>query len=299
MRRKREGKMIEILKMQNLNKSFGRKIVLKNFTMALEEGKVYGLLGKNGEGKTTLIRMIMGVIPADSGEMFYKDKKINFNDTSYKKQIGYIPEDPFFFNWMTIKELLDFNSSFYPSWNFRKAMDYSERFSLDKKTKIKHLSRGMKLKLGLIAALASEPQLLILDDPTSGLDVPTRQDFLKDIVRELSDTGTTILFSTHLVHELERIVEHLSILHGGHLILDDDYERVKDLTRRVRMTFEDSLPEQIEIGGILSELKKGNRMEIVIYPWDVEKKKKLKMLNPLRLEVEPLSLEEIFVSFVS
>ncbi len=94
--------MSEILRINNLSKSYGRKKVLENFNMGLEEGKVYGLLGKNGEGKTTLIRMIMGIIPSDKGEIFYKDEKIKFNATSYKKEVGYIPEDSFFFSWMTI-----------------------------------------------------------------------------------------------------------------------------------------------------------------------------------------------------
>ncbi len=291
--------MNEILKIKDLNKSFGKLKVLRDFTMTMEKGKVHGLLGRNGEGKTTLIRMIMGVIPADGGEIFYKEKKISFNDSSYKKEIGYIPEDPFFYDWMTLKELLDFNSSFYPAWESAKAEDYLGRFSLDKKMKIKNLSRGMKLKLELIMALATEPELLILDDPTSGLDVPTRQDFLKNIIHELSEAGTAILFSTHLVHELERIVEHLSILHGGGLVLDQDYERVKESTRRARLTFTDSCPEKLDLEGILSDERSGNRMEMVIYPWNEEKEKKLKMFNPVNLEVEALTLEEIFSSFVS
>ncbi len=291
--------MNEILRINNLSKSYGRKKVLENFNMALEKGKVYGLLGKNGEGKSTLIRMIMGIIPSDKGEIFYKDEKIKFNDTSYKKEVGYIPEDSFFFSWMTIKELLDLNSSFYPKWNSKKAGEYLERFSLDRKMRIRHLSRGMKLKLGLIAALASEPELLILDDPTSGIDVPTRQDFLKDIIRELCEAGTTILFSTHLVHELERIIEHLSILHGGNLIIDEEYQKVKNLAKKVRMTFENSKPRKFDVEGILREKKEGNRIELVIYPWNEEKKKKLEKLSPAYWEMEPLTLEELFVCFVS
>jgi len=291
--------MGEILKIENLSKSFGRKIVLENYNMTLEKGKVYGLLGKNGEGKTTLIRIIMGVIPADKGEIFYKNKRVKFNDTSYKKEVGYIPEENIFFGWMRMKELLDFNSSFYPTWNHQKAEEYLKRFSLDKKTKIKNLSRGMKLKLGLIVALASEPELLILDDPTSGLDVPTRHDFLKDIIREILESGTTILFSSHMVHELEGIIEHLGILHNGNLILDEYFQKVKSLTKRVRITFDRSPPDKIGIGGILTEQKNGSRKELVIYPWNEEKEKKIKALSPVHLEIEPLTLEEIFINFVS
>lgn len=291
--------MNEILNIKNLAKSFGRKKVLENFNMTLQKGKVHGLIGKNGEGKTTLARMIMGIIPSSEGEIFYKDQKIEFKHTLYKKEIGYIPEDSFFYSWMTIKDLLDFNSSFYPKWNSKKANEFLEKFSLDKKQRIRTLSRGMKLKLGLIVALVSEPELLILDDPTSGIDVPTRQDFLRGIIRELSEAGTTILFSTHLIHELERIVDHLSILQDGHLILDEDYQKIKNAAKRVRITFEDSVPERIEIDGVLKEQREGNVADLVIYPWDKATEKKIDALSPARWEKEPLTLEDVFISFVT
>ncbi|MGB2763556.1 MAG: ABC transporter ATP-binding protein [Candidatus Aminicenantaceae bacterium] len=291
--------MSEILNIISLDKSFGQKKVLENFNMTLQEGKVYGLLGNNGEGKTTLIRMIMGIIPSNKGEIFYKNQKIEFKHSAYKKEIGYIPEESFFYSWMTIKDLLDLNSSFYPKWNSKKAHEFLERFSLDNKVRIRTLSRGMKLKLGLIVALASEPELLILDDPTSGIDVPTRQDFLKGIIRELSEAGTTILFSTHLIHELEKIVDHLGILHNRHLILDEDYQKVKNAAKRVRITFKDSFPENIGIDGVLKEQREGNIADLVIYPWDKVMEKQIEALSPIRWDIEPLSLEEIFISFVS
>jgi ABC-2 type transport system ATP-binding protein len=291
--------MSDILKVRNLFKRFGKNRVLEDLSMTLEEGKVYGLLGKNGEGKTTLVRMIMGVIPPDYGEICFKNKKIRFHDAAYKKEIGYIPEDAFFYSWMKIEDLFDFNASFYPAWDAKKAAEYLERFALDKRKRIGKLSRGMKLKLGLAVALASKPKLLILDDPTSGIDVPTRQDFLKNIIRELSEAGTTVLFSTHLVHELERIVEQIGILHKGSLVLEENFERVKNGTRRVRITFADSAPERLDIQGILALRKEDHSVEYVIYPWNEEKQAKLGSIPGASLEVEPLTLEEIFISFVS
>jgi len=219
--------MSELLRIQHLSKSFGRKRVLEDLDLAVESGRVYGLLGRNGEGKTTLARILMGVIPADGGEVLYKGRRIGFRDSAYKREFGYVPEDPFFYEDMTVRGLLDFNARFYPRWDQKKAASDLERFALDPKSRIRTLSRGMKLKLGLAVALAAAPEFLILDDPTSGLDVPTRQDFLRDIIRELAASGTTILFATHMVHELERIVERLLVLHGGRLILDEDFEKVK------------------------------------------------------------------------
>lgn len=291
--------MAEILKVNNLHKSFGRKQVLKDFNMTLKEGQVYGLLGKNGEGKTTLIRMIMGIIPNDKGNILYKGKQIKFNSPNYKKEVGYIPEESIFFGWMTIKELMDFNSSFYPKWNAQKAKALLDRFDLDGKFKIKNLSRGMKLKVGLIVALAAEPELLILDDPTSGMDVPTRHDFLKGIIQEILEQGTTILFSSHLVHELEGIIDHLGILHNGKLILEENFEKVKNNAKRVHLVFDGSVPDGIAIDGMLTKQSDGSTCDFGIYPWSNEVKNNLESLHPVKMNVESMTLEEIFINFVT
>ena len=219
--------MSELLRIERLSKSFGRKRVLEDFGLAVESGRVYGLLGRNGEGKTTLARILMGVIPADGGVITYKGQPIGFGQSVYKREFGYVPEDPFFYEGMTVRDLLDFNARFYPKWDRKRATSDLERFALDPKARVAALSRGQKLKLGLAVALAASPEFLILDDPTSGLDVPTRRDFLRDIIRELASSGTTVLFATHLVHELERIVERLLIIHGGRLMLDEDFDKVK------------------------------------------------------------------------
>jgi ABC-2 type transport system ATP-binding protein len=219
--------MSEILRIEGLAKSFGRKTVLRDFDLTVQSGRVYGLLGRNGEGKTTLARILMGVIPADSGKILYKGRPIAYGESAFKREFGYVPEDPFFYEDMTVRSLVGFNARFYPKWDRKRAAADLERFALDPKARIRTLSRGQKLKLGLTVALAAAPEFLVLDDPTSGLDVPTRQDFLRDIVRELAASGTTILFATHLVHELERIVERVLVLRGGRLILDEDLDKVK------------------------------------------------------------------------
>jgi ABC-2 type transport system ATP-binding protein len=291
--------MSELLTIRNLSKSFGRKAILKNFDLMLEKGKVYGLLGKNGAGKTTLIRMIMGIIPPDKGDIIYKGHTLKFGDAAYKREIGFIPEDSIFFSWMTIKEILKFNASFYPTWNNAKAEEYLDRLSLDNKVKIKHLSRGMKLKVGLIVALAAEPEFLILDDPTSGLDVPTRQDFLKDIIKKILEGGTTILFSSHLVHELEGIIDKLGILHNGNLIIEDEYTQVKKDVKKVQLVFGKASPEKIGIDGVLTHKRVNERLEFIVYPWDETKRKAVDALNATHMEIESLTLEEIFISFVS
>jgi ABC-2 type transport system ATP-binding protein len=267
--------------------------------MTMKEGQVYGLLGKNGEGKTTLIRMIMGIIPGDKGKILYKGKEIQFNNPLYKREVGYIPEESVFFGWMTIKELMSFNSSFYPGWNQKKASALLARFDLEEKFKINNLSRGMKLKLGLIVALAAEPELLILDDPTSGMDVPTRHDFLRGIIREILEQGTSILFSSHLVHELEGIIDHLGILHEGQLILEENFEHVKNSSKKVHLVFEGDVPDKFDIPGILTKQVDGNKCDLGIYPWSEGAKNGLEALHPIKMNVDFMTLEEIFIQFVT
>lgn len=291
--------MSELLRIEGLAKSFGRHRVLRGFDLAIESGRVHGLLGRNGEGKTTLARILMGVIPSDGGNVYFKGRRITFRDRAYKREFGYVPEDPFFYEGMTVQGILDFNARFYPRWDRKKAAADLERFALDPKAGIRTLSRGMKLKLELALALAAAPEFLILDDPTSGLDVPTRQEFLRDIIRELAASGTTILFATHLVHELERIVERLTILHGGRLIMDEDFDKVKALTRRVTLSFETPPRGGVNIPHLVRERRDGNTVELVVYPWDEDAERAVGALPALHSDIETMNLEDIFVSFVS
>lgn len=291
--------MTPILTISRLKKRFGKKIVLDDLNLELEQGQVYGLLGKNGAGKTTLIRIIMGAIPADSGEVGFLGKKVTPEQTGYKRKIGFIAEDCIFYSWMSVQDLLAFNAAFYPRWDWRKTDIYLDRFELDRKIKIKYLSRGMKLKLGFVAALAGQPDLLILDDPTSGMDVPTRHEFLQNIIQEILEAGTTILFSSHLVHELEGIIERIGILDRGRLVLDAAYQEVKDNVRKVSFTADPASIEALHIEGILQRHQNGNRHAITVYPWKEETERRLKAAAAPDLELHPLSLEEIFISFIS
>lgn len=290
--------MNELLRIERLSKSFGRRAVLRGLDAVLEPGRVYGLLGRNGEGKTTLVRTILGVLPADSGAISYRGRPVALGSWRYKEKIGYVPEDPFFYGWMTVRGLLEFNRRFYPGGDPQRSAARLEEFGLDPGSRVRTLSRGQRLKLAFAAALAARPELLILDDPTSGLDVPTRRDFLRDIVRELADGGATVLFATHLVHELERIVDHLLILDGGRLVLDEPHEKVKELARRAVLRFDNDPPALPDLGSVIGERRNGRDVELVLYPWSEDAGAALRALGPARLEIERLDLEDIFTSFV-
>ena len=291
--------MSEILKIENLTKSFGRKKVLQGLNLTLDKGRVCGLLGKNGEGKTTLIRILMGVIPADKGRVVYAGQPVGFGGAAYKRSIGYIAEDNIFFSRMRISELLRFNAAFYPGWSGQRAEDYLSRFGLSRRDKVRNLSRGMALKLGLAVALAAGPELLLLDDPTSGLDVPTRHDFLKNIIHEITEAGTTILFASHMVHEVEKIIDRLAVLHGGRLIVETDYEAFKPLMKKVVVQAGPEELNKLAGDGILSKDIQGGAASLIVYPWSEATQGRLQGLSRAPLELSAPTLEEIFVGLVS
>jgi len=291
--------MNDTLKIEDLSKTFGRKKVLQRLNLSLEKGKVCGLLGLNGEGKTTLIRILLGVIPRDAGRVIYDGQPVKFADAAYKRTIGYIAEENIFYGRMTVRELLRFNAAFYPSWSGRKAEDYLGRFGLAGRDRIRTLSRGQKLKLGCVVALAASPGLLLLDDPTSGLDVPTRQDFLRNIIREITEGGTTVLFASHQVHELEKVIDRLAILHGGRLVLDVDYEDFRSKIKKVSLAVTPEKLEKVKVEGIVSQRSSTDGCELIVYPWNEKKEKTLAAVSHTPIETSVPSLEEIFVGYVS
>jgi ABC-2 type transport system ATP-binding protein len=287
----------DLLEIRGLGKRFGRRTVLENLDLNLPGGMVYGLLGKNGEGKTTLMRLVMGIVPPDGGSIRFDGRRISYREAGYKKAVFLIAEDPVFYEWMTVREFLRLNSAFYPAWQPKKAGRLLDRFGLPGKTRIRNMSRGMKLKLGMVAALAAEPRLLLLDDPTSGLDLPTRRDFLENLVSEILESGTSLLFATHMVHELEGLTGRIGILEGGRLLVEEATETLQKQVRRIRVS---GRPEDLAgypMESALTVSRKPGELEAVIWPRTERSLEKLDFDPACSLIVEELSLEDIFLAF--
>jgi ABC-2 type transport system ATP-binding protein len=244
----------DVVSISNLSRRFGSKAALNDVTFGVPKGTVFGLVGENGAGKSTLIKHVLGLWRAQSGSVRVFDLDPVANPTSVLGRVGYMSEQPDLPGWMRVDELLRYTAAFYRAWDPAYAEELRERFDLDPRARIKTLSKGQRAKVGLIAAQAHRPDLLILDEPSSGLDPIVRRDILETVIRTVADEGRTVLFSSHLLDEIERVSDHLAMLHQGKLILCGPLEDIKRRHSRVllRFKFEQSDPPRVNGWSCLS-----------------------------------------------
>ena len=183
-------------------KAFGHARVLEGVDLRVPTGTTYAFLGRNGQGKTTTIRMLMGLLHADTGVLSVLGKDPRQGGLEIRREVGYLAEDQQMWGWMRVREILGFVAPFYATWNWDYARALLEKFALPGEAKIRHLSKGQNVRLGLLLALAHRPRLVILDDPALGLDPIMRKEFLRDVVEHLQGQGVTVFFSSHLLYEV-------------------------------------------------------------------------------------------------
>jgi len=204
-----------LVDVNNLSRSFGRKLALDCVNFHVAKGRVCGLVGANGAGKTTLIKHLLGLLRAQSGSVRVFDHDPVRDPVAVLSRIGYLSEERELPEWMRVDELMAYTQAFHPTWDTSYAQQLLETFAIDPSRKIKELSKGMRAQAGLVAAVAHRPELLILDEPSSGLDVVVRRDILDAIVRTVADDGRTVIFSSHLLDEVERMSDHVTMIHDG------------------------------------------------------------------------------------
>ena len=283
------------IRTEGLTKRFRRTPAVNDLALRVPRGSVYGFLGRNGAGKTTTIHLLMGLLEATAGGMSVLGLDPRRDSLAMRRRVTFVPETPALWPWMTVGQVVWFASQFYATWNHNLAAELLGRFELPEDTKIKHLSRGMQGKVALTLALAPEPELLILDDPTSGLDALVRQEFMESIIGALQETGATVFFSSHIITDVERVADWVGIIEEGQLLREARTEDLKQRVRRVRLVFEGEPPE-IELGGILARQGAGHERVLTLGDFGNGQLEQLRALNPTHLDLLDLSLEEIFVS---
>ena len=195
--------------------------------LVLAPGGVYGLVGANGAGKTTLIKHILGLLRAESGSVRVFGLDPVADPVGVLSRIGYLSEENDLPGWMRVDELIRYSRAFYPTWDDGYAEELRQAFALDPAAKIKNLSKGQKARAGLLIALAYRPELLVLDEPSSGLDPIVRRDILGAVIRTIADEGRTVLFSSHLLEEVEQVADHVTMISQGTIVLSGSLDAIR------------------------------------------------------------------------
>jgi ABC-2 type transport system ATP-binding protein len=190
-----------------LTKRFGKQFAVDHLTMRVPEGSVFAFLGRNGAGKTTTIRIMLDLLDRTSGEARILGLDCVRESLEIKRRIGYVAEGQKMYDWMKVDEIIWFCKGFYPNWDDAFAAELKDKLELSGEKKVGELSRGTQAKLALLLAMSYHPELLILDEPTAGLDVVVRRDFLEGVIELIQEQGRTVFFSSHIVHEVERAAE--------------------------------------------------------------------------------------------
>lgn len=222
---------MSIIYVSNLTRRFGTRTALASVNLSLPRGAVYGLVGANGAGKTTLIKHLLGLLRAESGTVRVFGLDPVADPVGVLSRIGYLSEENDLPGWMRVGELMRYSRAFYPGWDDAYAEALRREFALDAAAQIKTLSKGQKARAGLLVALAYRPDLLLLDEPSSGLDPIVRRDILGAVMRTIADEGRTVLFSSHLLDEVERVADHVTMIDAGRIVLSDPLAAIKDAHR--------------------------------------------------------------------
>ena len=239
------------------------KAALDGLDLRVPRGSVYAFLGDNGAGKTTTMKILTGLAPPDSGRAEILGLSCWSRAEELRHRVGYVPERPRFYDWMTVSDIGWFTASFHRPGFFPRYREWADRLGLDPVKKLRDLSKGGYARVGLALALAPDPEVLLLDEPTSGLDLLTRREFLASLV-DLAATGRTILISSHSIAELERASTHVGLLRDGKMILSSTLEELRKKVRRYSLRFAADPPDAAALGTVLERNGTGRFWQAVI-----------------------------------
>jgi len=220
-----------VITISELTRHFGATTALDSVSLSVSRGVVHGLVGANGAGKTTLIKHVLGLLRAESGSVRVFGHDPVADPVAVLSRIGYLSEENDLPGWMRLDELIRYSRAFYPAWDDAYAEELRQAFALDPQARIKNLSRGQKARAGLLVALAHRPELLVLDEPSSGLDPIVRRDILGAVMRTTAHEGRTVLFSSHLLDEVEQVADHVTMISNGTIVLSAPLEEIKEAHR--------------------------------------------------------------------
>jgi ABC-2 type transport system ATP-binding protein len=290
--------MTNIVDVESLSRQFGATMALDSVNFSATQGRVHGLVGVNGAGKTTLIKHLLGLLRPTRGSVRVFGLDPVRDPVAVLRRVGYLSEYRELPEWMRIDELLRYTQAYYPSWDVTYARELLDTFGLEGKRKVAGLSQGMRAQTGLVVAVAHRPDLLILDEPSSGLDAVVRQDILDAIVRTVADDGRTVIFSSHLLDEVERMSDHVTMIHDGKVVLNGSVEGIRGAHHVTDLKFVVRFDRLPKFDGALTAAGAGRSWSVVHKTSVEELRSAVALLGGEVAESRSATLEEIFVARV-
>jgi ABC-2 type transport system ATP-binding protein len=284
-----------IIQMRNVSRRFGKIQALDNLDLDIKRGQIVGLLGANGAGKSTLLRHIIGLYLADAGQCITFDTDAAKLGPKELGRIGYVHQEGELLEWMTTKQLIRFVSTYYDTWNHELEEKYITDFDISLKSRVGTLSPGQRQKLAILLAIGFEPELLILDEPASGLDPIARSQFLDLLLHIIQDENRTIIISSHILSDVEKVIDHTVIMGQGRILRDCGFDTLREeFTRFTLTSLNGHLPAGLPFKDIV-DCKRDKTKAIVTVKNSPpnELKDKARQLN-CEIEISPLPLEEIY-----
>lgn len=283
------------LEMVDVVKRFKHKEVLSGASLTLQAGTVTGLLGANGAGKTTLIKCALGLFNIQAGEARLLGEPAWDLSPQAKARLGYVPQIANLWPWMRVRQLLDYTASFYPRWDATHIAALQQKWELGDQDAVGTLSPGQAQRLAILLALGHGPELLILDEPAASLDPLARRQFLEELISLAEPGGRTVLFSTHIVSDLERVADSVAVLREGKIIFHGLIDDLKERVRRVHISSTAALPPRLDIPGTLSERVTGRQAVLSLFDATENSLADVRQRFGAQVDVEELNLEEIFL----
>ena len=289
--------MENAIEIKNLTKNYGRQRGIEDINLEIPKGIVYGFIGPNGAGKSTTIKCIMNMIRKNSGEIIINGKKVENKNYEVKQEIGYLPSEIHLYEDLTVKKLLKYSASFYKKDCTQKTEKLVKRLEIDINKKIEELSLGNLKKVGITLALMHDPQFIIMDEATSGLDPLMQEEFYKILEEEKSE-GKTIFFSSHILNEVKRICDKVAIIKEGKIVKIEDIESLED-TNIIKVKIEaeeiEKLEKELEIEQVIT--KQENKIEF-LYSKEINSLiEKISKYKISKLLIQEIDMEEIFMHY--
>jgi ABC-2 type transport system ATP-binding protein len=279
----------------HLSKSFGAKQVIDDLSFEVSPGDVIGVLGKNGAGKTTLLELMLGFTPPSGGGVQIFGHASVALPGDVKLRVGFVPQQDELLEQLSVADQLRVIASFYPRWDSGLIERLCREWGVDPKARIKNMSVGERQKLSILLAFGHKPDLLVLDEPVASLDPMARRQFLEQLVDASAGGDRAIIFSSHIVSDIERLANRIWILKGGRLDWQGDLDSLKEAIVRLHVRGDAAAISSLAVPGALSLRREGNFATAVVRDWTAERQRPLEGQGAVSVEVEALGLEEIFL----